>query len=479
MQDDLFAEDEAFGVRGNVSTPRTAQKHTRETRVRRETGSGSSPLADRMRPADLDEVVGQDHVLGHGSMLRSAIENDHVPSIVLWGPPGSGKTTIARLIQKHTKAHFVSLSAVLSGVRDVRQVVERARRAFSFEGRKTILFVDEIHRFNKAQQDAFLPHVEDGTLTLVGATTENPFFEMTAPLISRCSVIRLKPLDEAAIMQILKRTVTDDQRGLGGSAITISEEALGRIARASDGDARRALNALEAACLLTERRGAKNVTVDMVQEAFALKGVRYDRDREEHYNLASAFIKSLRGSDPDAAVYYMARMLEGGEDPSFICRRMIIFASEDIGNADPLALGVAMWTKEAFEFVGMPEAAIPLAQAVTYLACAPKSNASYRALKAAQAAVKEYGTLDVPMHILNAPVKGMAELGYGQGYAYPHDYEGHFVPVHYLPKSLRGRHFYEPTEQGHEKPIRERLEKWRELRTRKATTDHEESDVRT
>lgn len=419
------------------------------------------PLADRMRPRTLDEVVGQEEVLGENGFLRSAIEHDEIPSMILWGPPGSGKTSIAKVIAHATKARFVPFSAVTSGIKEVREVVQEAIALWHRERRRTILFVDEIHHLNKAQQDGFLPHVETGTIILIGATTENPFFEVTPPLLSRCRVVRLAPLREEHLVEIAKRALSDQERGLGRAGIEVPEDVLKAIAKMADGDARRLLNLLEACAALAKRKGKRQVDAELVQVASLWPGLRYDRAYEEHYNVVSAFIKSLRGSDPDAAMYYMARMLEGGEDPAFIIRRMIIFAAEDIGNADPQAIQVAIAVKEAYEYLGMPEAAIPMAQAVTYLATAPKSNAAYRALRAAQQAVRETGTLEVPLYLRNAPVPGMAELGYGQGYAYPHDYEGHYVPVYYLPEPLRGRVFYEPSDVGYEKLIKERLLAWR------------------
>ncbi len=433
--------------------------------------SGREPLAERMRPRTIAEVVGQTEALGPGGFLRSAIEHDAIPSLILWGPPGSGKTSLARVIAASTRARFVPFSAVLSGVREVREVVAEASALWRRERRKTILFVDEIHRFNKAQQDAFLPHVEAGTITLIGATTENPFFEVTSPLLSRCRVVRLLPLQEDELVAIARRALEDRERGLGASGVRVPDETLRAMARAADGDGRRILNLLEACVELALRRGRDEVDTEILQAARATPALRYDRAYEEHYNVISAFIKSLRGSDPDAAMYYMARMLEGGEDPAFIIRRMIIFAAEDIGNADPQAIQVAVAVKHAYEYLGLPEAAIPMAQAVTYLATAPKSNASNLALQAAQEVVRETGSLEVPMHIRNAPVAGMAALGYGQGYAFPHDYEGHYVPVHYLPDALRGRQFYEPTNAGYERIIRERLARWREIRDRAGRPD--------
>jgi putative ATPase len=425
------------------------------------------PLAERMRPSSLDDFVGQEHLIGPNSFLRKAIENDSIPSMILWGPPGSGKTSLAKVIARTSKAQFVEFSAVLAGVKEVREVISKATFLRKTQKRKTILFVDEIHRFNRAQQDAFLPHVEASTITLIGATTENPFFEVTSPLLSRCRVVRLKPLSIENLMAIGKKAMHDTERGLGGSGVAVSEEVMNLLARRADGDARRLLNILEACVNMAKQEGKESLDNDIIQAVTSTPSLRYDRAYEEHYNLASAFIKSMRGSDPDAALYYMTRMLEGGEDPAFIIRRMIIFAAEDIGNADPQALLIAVATKEAYEFLGMPEAKIPMAQAVTYLSCAPKSNASYRALHKAEEAVKETGTLEVPLHILNAPVSGMAKLGYGQGYAYPHDYEGGYVPVHYLPEKLAGTIFYEPSNAGFERTIAKRLEAWRSLRGKK------------
>jgi putative ATPase len=422
------------------------------------------PLADRRRPRAIDDLVGQDEVLGPGSFLRTAIRDDALPSILLWGPPGCGKTSLAHVIAGATRAHFVPFSAVLSGVKEVREVVAEAVARWGREGRRTVLFVDEIHRFNKAQQDAFLPHVESGTITLIGATTENPFFEVNPPLLSRCRVVRLLPLGEDALVAMARGALDDPDRGLAGRGVAVSDEVLRGIARQADGDGRRLLNLLEAAVDFAARSGRVEVDEALLEAVRVGPGLRYDRAYEEHYNVVSAFIKSLRGSDPDAAMYYAARMLAGGEDPSFLCRRMIVFASEDVGNADPRALAVAVAAKDAFEYLGLPEAEIPIAQAVTYLATAPKSNASYLALKAAKQAVEDHGTLEVPLHLRNAPARGMAALGYGQGYAYPHDYEGHWVPADYLPEALRGARFYQPTDAGDEGPIRERLERWRAAR---------------
>jgi putative ATPase len=422
------------------------------------------PLAERVRPRALEDLVGQEAALGAGGFLRTAIEADEVPSLILWGPPGCGKTSLARVIAGRTRGRFVPFSAVLSGVKEVREIVAQAVALWRRDGQRTILFVDEIHRFNKAQQDAFLPHVEAGTITLIGATTENPFFEVNSPLLSRCRVVRLEPLGVEALAALARRALADGERGLAGRGVAIGDEALSAMARMADGDGRRMLNLVEAAVEHAARRGRDTVDEAVLEAVRSGPALRYDRAYEEHYNVVSAFIKSMRGSDPDAAMYWMVRMLEGGEDPGFVCRRMIIFAAEDVGNADPRALQVAVAAKEAYEYLGMPEAAIPMAQAVTYLAGAPKSNASYKALRAAQAAVREHGSLEVPMHLRNAPHKGMAELGYSQGYRYPHDFEGHFTGDAYLPPALAGQHWYEPVDAGYEKTIGERLAYWRGLR---------------
>ncbi len=430
----------------------------------RASAGADAPLADRMRPLSLDDFVGQADVLGQGGFLREAIAADSLPSIVLWGPPGCGKTSLARIIAERTESVFVPFSAVLSGVREVRVIVAEAASRLGRDGRRTILFVDEIHRFNKAQQDAFLPHVESGTITLIGATTENPYFEVNPALLSRCRVVRMTPLSNADVLALARRALADTERGLGGSPVVVPDDVLELLARAADGDGRRMLNLLEASVAHAARRGRDRVDAAVVGAVASGPGLRYDRAYEEHYNVISAFIKSLRGSDPDAAMYYMVRMIEGGEDPRFICRRMIIFASEDIGNADPRALQIAIAAKDALTFLGLPEAEIPMAQACTYLACAPKSNRSYEALHAAKKAVKETGSLEVPMHIRNAAARGMADHGYGQGYAYPHDYDDAYVAVDYLPDRLAGSRFYEPRDSGYEKTIGERLAWWRSKR---------------
>jgi putative ATPase len=423
-----------------------------------------APLADRMRPKSLDEFVGQPHLTGENKFLRRLLQGKEIPSLILWGPPGSGKTTLASIIAKSMDAHFVSFSAVLSGVKEIREVIQVAQKERQIRKRKTILFVDEIHRFNKAQQDAFLHHVEDGTITLIGATTENPSFYVNAPLLSRCRVIVLEQFSEENLVAIMRKALSDRERGLGDFQVGIEDEAVRLIGEFSGGDARSALNTLETAVIITppDEKGIRRVSVATVQEAMQKKTLLYDKTGDEHYNVISAFIKSMRGSDPDAAIYWLARMLEAGEDPLFIARRMIIFASEDIGNADPLALQIAVAVKDAFEFVGLPEGWIPLAQGVTYLATAPKSNASYTAYLEALEDVKKKGSLPVPLHVRNAPTGLMKKLGYGKEYRYPHQYEEGIVDQTYLPEQLKKREYYKPKEIGDEKAIKDRLEKIKE-----------------
>jgi putative ATPase len=422
----------------------------------------SVPLAERMRPQSLDEVVGQAQLLGEDKLLRHAIAQDRVPSLILWGPPGSGKTTLAQVIAHESKARFTTLSAVLSGVPELRKAVEEAREQDRLHGRRTILFVDEIHRFNKAQQDALLPHVERGTVTLIGATTENPSFAVNAALLSRARVFRLEALGEADIVALLSRALKDQTRGLGALSIEIEPDALAALARASDGDARRALDALDAAAKYAKQRGLTKLSKAELTELSGARELVHDKSGEAHYNVVSAFIKSLRGSDPDAALYWMMRMLEAGEDPRFVLRRLIIFASEDIGNAEPRALGVAVAADQAFARLGMPEGLHPLAQACTFLATAPKSNASYTAFAAARADVKEHGSLAVPMKLRNAPTAAMKEWGYGSGYRYPHDEGGLAAGETYLPDALVGQRYYRPSENGEEAAIAERMRKLRE-----------------
>jgi len=418
-----------------------------------------APLAERVRPRSLDQFVGQEHLLGPGRLLRRLIETDQISSLILWGPPGSGKTTLARIIAHATSSHFIFFSAILSGVKDLRQIVKEAEDELSASGRKTILFVDEIHRFNKAQQDAFLPYVERGLLTIIGATTENPSFEVIAPLLSRCKVLVLNPLGPEEIGRILRQALDDPEQGLGGRGLELTEEALSFIAEQAEGDARIALNTLETAARL-----AGEGTIDMatVREAVQKKPLLYDKGGEEHYNVISAFIKAMRGSDPDGALYWLARMLEAGEDPLFILRRMVILASEDIGNADPRALQLAVAALQGFQLVGLPEGRIIMAQAVTYLATAPKSNASYLGIDEAVAEVRKSGALPVPLHVRNAPTRLMKGLGYHKGYKYAHDYEGGYVEQEYLPERLAGKKYYRPAGHGYEKYIKERMEFLRE-----------------
>ncbi|HKZ46198.1 MAG TPA: replication-associated recombination protein A [Thermodesulfobacteriota bacterium] len=404
----------------------------------------SAPLADRMRPRNIEEVVGQRHLLGAGKFVTRLIEKKGLLSLILWGPPGAGKTTLANIIANGVGVNFTSFSAVLSGVKDIRAVIDAAKDELRQRNQRTILFVDEIHRFNKAQQDAFLHYVEDGTITLIGATTENPSFEINSPLLSRCKVLVLEQLTEEDIKIIIKRAVEDKERGLGNLNISPDEDAMNFLAEYSQGDARTALNGLEASVMITrpDEDGIRKITLEVAQEAVQKMALLYDKGGEEHYNVISAFIKSMRGSDPDAAVYWLARMLEAGEDPLFIARRMVIFASEDVGNADPNALSLAIAVKDAVDFVGMPEGWIPLAHGATYLASAPKSNASYMAYLEALEDVKKKGALPVPLHIRNAPTGLMKKLGYGKGYKYPHNYKGEKVEQDYLPDALKGRKYY-------------------------------------
>jgi putative ATPase len=422
-----------------------------------------APLADRMRPRTLDEFVGQDHLLGQGKILRQAIESDHLPSMILWGPPGSGKTTLAMIVASTTGAQFLAFSAVLSGVKEIKEVIQEAEEEWKYNKRRTILFVDEIHRFNKAQQDAFLPHVEKGTIILIGATTENPSFEVISPLLSRSKVFTLNPLTEKEIEVISSRALTDKERGLGKYQTTIEPEVIKGICQLANGDARAALNTLEMLILTTspDEKGIRQIKKEDLKEVLQRKAYLYDKSGEEHYNLISALHKSLRGSDPDAALYWLGRMLEAGEDPLYIARRMIRFASEDIGMADPQALQVAVAAQQAFHFVGLPEGNLALAQAAIYLATAPKSNAIYTAYQRVQRDIREVENMPVPLHIRNPVTSLMKDLGYGKDYKYPHDYPDHFVEEEYLPENLKGRTYYQPTEQGFEKEIKKRLEYWR------------------
>jgi len=412
-------------------------------------------------------MVGQSRLLAADAPLRKIISRGEIPSMILWGPPGSGKTTLARALAQHLDAHFETLSAVMDGVKDVRRIIGEARERKNYHRTKTLLFIDEIHRFNKAQQDALLPHVESGLVRLIGATTENPSFEVNPALLSRCRVFVLERLDPGSFSTLLERALNDRQKGLGYRDITATNEVFDIIAAFSNGDARQALGTLEFCCDLAEAEGLKELTQELVEQATQRKLLLYDKAGGEHYGIVSAFIKSMRGSDPDAAVYWMVRMLESGESPRFILRRMIIFASEDIGNADPQALTVASQALSAFEMVGLPEGVLALTQATTYLACAPKSNAALRAYTAALKDVRDHGALPVPAKLRNA-VDGLSkQLGHGKQYKYPHDFEGHYTPDDYLPDTLGRRHYYEPSSQGLEGEIGQRLNEWRHARENK------------
>ncbi|MCE1248031.1 MAG: replication-associated recombination protein A [Firmicutes bacterium] len=415
-----------------------------------------------MRPRVIADFIGQEHILGRGKVLREAIEKDAIPSFIIWGPPGCGKTTLSRIIKSTTKAHYVALAAVTSGVADVRQIVKEAEVRKQRLLQKTILFVDEIHRFNKSQQDAFLPHVEKGTITLIGATTENPFFEVNSPLLSRARVYRLEALTSENLKQIFERALTDQEKGMGSYNANLTDEAYEFLIEACGGDARIALDALETAVITTkpDEEGKITVTAEILLDSMQSGKNLYDKKGEQHYDTISAFIKSVRGSNPDAAVFWLAKMLYSGEDPRFVARRLIILAAEDIGLADPFSLTVANAAAQAVEFVGMPEARIALAEAAIYLACAPKSNTAYNAINSAYEEVKKGEQLPVPFHLRNAVTKGMKAMGYGKGYQYPHDYPGHFVRAQYLPDKLKDVKFYTPGEQGHELKMKERLKKW-------------------
>jgi len=427
-------------------------------RAAAEKDSSLVPLAERMRPRTIDEVVGQAHILGPNTLLREAIANDQVPSLIFWGPPGTGKTTLARVIARATKAELIALSAVDSGIKDIREAVAQAERRRNEQRQRTLLFIDEIHRFNKAQQDALLPHVERGVITLIGATTENPSFEVNSALLSRSRVFALRSLEEKDLRDLLLRALKDLERGLGKDGLGAAEAFLEHVARHSGGDARRALSALEVAAARARSDGRAQLTEKDAEEALQQKTLLYDKAGDAHYDTISAFIKSLRGSDPDAALYYLVRMLESGEEPRFLLRRMIIFASEDIGNAEPRALQVAVDALRAFEVMGLPEGALPLTQACTFLASCPKSNSVLTAYASARGAVLEHGPLEVPLKLRNAPTPLMKSMGYAGGYQYPHNFSGNYVAEQYLPDKLRGQRFYQPSTSGEEAQIKERLE---------------------
>ena len=420
-----------------------------------------------MRPATLAEVVGQDHILGPGKLVRRALESQGgaaLPSLILWGPPGTGKTTLGRLLASEAHARFVPLSAVMAGVKDLREAVAEAATHRDQNGERTVLFIDEIHRFNKAQQDALLPHVEAGTVTLVGATTENPSFEVNAALLSRAKVVVLRALADADLRTLVDRALADADRGLGTEPLDVAPDVRDLIAREARGDARRALATLEAAAAVAvpDAAGRRAITAAVIEEAAQRRTLLYDKAGDEHYGVVSAFIKSMRGSDADAAVYWMARMIEAGEDPLFVLRRLVIFAAEDVGVADPRALSVATAALDAFRFVGMPEGLIPMTEACLYLATAPKTNTAITSYAAAKADIDAHGALPVPAHLRNAPTKLAKQLGWGAAYQYPHDFEGHHVGEQYLPDMLRGHRYYTPSSSGDERAIAERVAKWRE-----------------
>lgn len=435
-------------------------EYMRETQQEKE-----SPLAARLRPTTLEEVVGQKHIIGKDKLLYRAIKADKISSIIFYGPPGTGKTTLAKVIANTTSAKFKQINATIAGKKDMEEVVQEAKQTLGMYQQKTILFIDEIHRFNKGQQDYLLPFVEDGTIILIGATTENPYFEVNGALISRSSIFELKPLERDDIKELLKRAVYDKEKGMGAYDAVMDEDALEFLADVSGGDARHALNAIELGVMTTERAedGKIHITLEVASECIQKRVVRYDKTGDSHYDTISAFIKSMRGSDPDAALYYLAKMLYAGESVTFIARRIMICASEDVGNADPMALTVAVSASQAVERVGMPEAQIILAQAVSYIATAPKSNSALGIFDAMQT-VKETGNLPIPPHLQDAHYKGASKLGHGIGYQYPHDYENHYVEQQYLPYELNGKEFYSPSGNGYEQKIKEHMRKLKKLK---------------
>lgn len=431
--------------------------------MRQENGKKESPLASRMRPTSLDEVVGQQHIIGKDKLLYRAIMADKISSIIFYGPPGTGKTTLAKVIANTTSAEFTSINATAAGKKDMEQVVENAKNMRGMYGKKTILFIDEIHRFNKGQQDYLLPFVEDGTVILIGATTENPYFEVNGALLSRSIIFELKPLSQEDIKTLIRRALTDSAKGLGSYGAVIDDDALDFLSDMANGDARSALTAIELGVLTTEPSadGKIHITLSVASECIQRRVVKYDKSGDNHYDTISAFIKSMRGSDPDAAIYYLARMLYAGEDVKFIARRIMICAAEDVGNADPQALQVAVAAAQAVERIGMPESQIILAEATNYVACAPKSNASYLSIDAAMHMVASGQTPTIPVHLQDSHYKSAGKLGHGIGYQYAHDFKNHYVAQQYLPDALAGTRFYEPTDMGYEKQIRDHLEKIR------------------
>jgi len=437
-----------------------------------------APLATRMRPTNFDVFVGQEHLIGKGRVLRKAIEAGRIPSIVLWGPPGSGKTTLAYVIANTTDSHFSGVSAVSAGVADLRRIIEEAKERLRMSQQKTILFIDEIHRFNKAQQDAILPFVEDGTVTLIGATTENPSFEVTSPLLSRCQVLTLNSLVEDEIRVIILRALRDRLKGLGALNVELVPDAVNHLITMSKGDARIALNALEMAALTTppDGRGKRRIALPTIEDAVQHPALRYDKAGDQHYDLISALHKSMRGSDPDASLYWLARMLEAGEDPLYIARRLVRFASEDVGMADPQALVIAMAAQQAVHFIGMPEGNLALAEAAVYLATAPKSNSLYEGYSRVQEEIKQGAADSVPLHLRNPVTPLMKGMGYGEGYKYAHDYPDHFVEQQNLPDSLQGKQYYSPSGQGYEKQVIARLKNWWQGRRKAEPTEEGKED---